>query len=188
MAQTLLGLPIASSQIYRLTNHYGAAIEADLDQPVVTDQPPTGIVYVQADGGMLLTDEGYKENKLSRIFKATALKKSPVEDRGGHIESSLFTAHLGNATDFTAKFRPHLDGYKPLGADLVFISDGALWLRQLMTTHYPQATARAAPADPGFLASYELRWQRRGCRFPHRHKPCEVDRGSTQLIIIQQVR
>lgn len=140
VAKTLMGLPVAASQIYRLTNHYGAAIETDLDQPVVTDQPPAGIVYVQADGAMLLTDEGYKENKLSRIFKATALKKSPVIDRGGHIESCLFTAHLGNATDFTTKFRPHLDPYKPLGSDLVFISDGALWLRQLMTTHYPQAT------------------------------------------------
>jgi hypothetical protein len=140
VAQTLLGLPIATSQIYRLTNHYGAAIEADLEQPVVSDQSPAGIVYVQADGAMILTDEGYKENKLSRIFKATALRKSPVVDRGGHIESSLFTAHLGNATDFTTKFCPHLAAYKPLGADLVFISDGALWLRQLMTTHYPQAT------------------------------------------------
>ncbi|MCY7352022.1 MAG: hypothetical protein LH606_15390 [Cytophagaceae bacterium] len=89
---------------------------------------------------MILTDEGYKENKLSRIFKATALKNSPVADRGGHIESSLFTAHLGTATDFTTKFRPHLDAYKPLGADLVFISDGGIWLRQLMATHYPQAT------------------------------------------------
>ena len=140
VARTLMGLSIASTQIYRLTNHYGAAIEADLDQPVVTNQAPVGIVYVQADGAMILTDEGYKENKLSRIFKATALKQSPVADRGGRIESSLFTAHLGTAADFTTKFGVHLDGYKSLGADLVFISDGAVWLRQLMATHYPQAT------------------------------------------------
>lgn len=140
IAQTLLGLCVAPSQIYRLTNHYGASIEADLDQPVATNQPPTGIVYVQADGAMLLTDEGYKENKLSRIFKATALKQSPVADRGGHIESSLFTAHLGTAIEFTPKFRAHLNGYKCLGTDLIFISDGAVWLRQLMNTYYPQAT------------------------------------------------
>lgn len=140
VAQMLLGLPIASSQIYRLTNHYGAAIEVDLDQSPSPSQSPPGVVYAQADGAMLLTDEGYKENKLARIFKATALKASVVADRGGHIESSLFTAHLGNATDFTAKFRTQLDDYEPLGADLVFISDGAIWLRQLMTTHYPQAT------------------------------------------------
>jgi hypothetical protein len=140
IAQALLGLPIASSQIYRLTNHYGQAIEADLDQAVAPPQPPQGIVYAQVDGAMLLTDKGYKENKLARIFKATTLKQSPVADRGGRIESSMFTAHLGTALDFTAKFRVQLDVYKPLGADLVFISDGAIWLRQLMTTHYPQAT------------------------------------------------
>ena len=140
VAQTLLGLSIAPSQIYRLTNHYGAAIKADLDQPVVTNQPPQGIVYAQVDGAMLLTDAGYKENKLSRIFKATSLKQSPIADRGGRIESSLFTAHLGTVADFTTKFRPHLDVHKPLGADLVFISDGAVWLRQLMATYYPQAT------------------------------------------------
>ncbi len=140
MAQTLLGLPIALSQIYRLTNHYGAAIEADLNQPVTAHQPPQGVVYAQVDGAMLLTDVGYKENKLARIFQASALKESPVADRGGHIESSLFTAHLGTVADFTAKFRPHLDVHKRLGADLVFISDGAIWLRHLMATHYPQAT------------------------------------------------
>lgn len=140
VAQTLLGLPIASSQIYRLTNHYGAAIEGDLNEPVPIDQPPQGVVYAQVDGAMLLTDVGYKENKLSRIFKASALKQSPVADRGGRIDTSLFTAHLGTVADFTAKFRPHLDVYKSLDADLVFISDGAIWLRQLMATHYPQAT------------------------------------------------
>lgn len=140
VAQTLLGLSISSSQIYRLTNHYGAAIEADLNLPVAADQPPNGVVYAQVDGAMLLTDVGYKENKLSRIFEATSLKQSPVADRGGRIKTSLFTAHLGTVADFMTKFRPHLDEYKPLGADLVFISDGAIWLRQLMTTHYPHAT------------------------------------------------
>ena len=77
VAQTLLGLSIASSQIYRLTNHYGAAIEDELDQPVATDQPPAGIVYVQADGAMILTDEGYKENKLSRILRLRPSNRVP---------------------------------------------------------------------------------------------------------------
>jgi hypothetical protein len=43
---------------------------------------------------MLLTEEGYKENKPARLFKARDLKESVVEDRGGHITSSLYTAHL----------------------------------------------------------------------------------------------
>lgn len=140
LAQKLLGISVAASQIYRLTNHYGAAIKADLDQPMVTSQPPETVVYAQADGAMLLTEQGYKENKLARLFGASSLRESPVLDRGGRIESSLFVAHLGSAADFRVKFKAHADGYKSLGRNLIFISDGAIWLRQLMSTDYPEAT------------------------------------------------
>lgn len=140
LARQLLGLSICASQIYRLTNYYGAAIEADLDQPIAAPQSPETVVYAQADGAMLLTEEGYKENKLARLFGASSLRESPVLDRGGHIESSLYITHLGTATDFKAKFRAHADGYKTLGKDFVFISDGAIWLRQLMSADYPDAT------------------------------------------------
>lgn len=140
LAQKLLGLSVATSQIYRLTNHYGAAIEADLGQPMATPKPPETVVYAQADGAMLLTEQGYKENKLARLFGASSLRESPVLDRGGHIESSLYVAHLGGVTDFKAKFKAHADGYKALGKNFVFISDGAIWLRQLMSADYPDAT------------------------------------------------
>jgi hypothetical protein len=98
------------------------------------------VVYAQADGAMLLTEEGYKENKLARLFKASDLKESVVEERGGHIQSSLYTAHLGPVEGFTSKVRPHLDPYEGLGANLVFLTDGAIWLSGLMQSHYPQAT------------------------------------------------
>lgn len=143
LAQTMLGVSIGPSQIDRLTSHYGAAIEADLDQPTPVKEAiigPTGIVYAQADGAMLLTDEGYKEAKLGRIFAATALKSSVVEERGGHIDSSLFVAHLGTAASFTTKFECQLGCHKALGEDLVFISDGSVWLRQMMKNSYPKAT------------------------------------------------
>lgn len=144
LAHSCLGLPNLTSQIYRLTNHYGAAIAIDLDQVFALEPEPEGgktdVVYAQADGAMLLTDDGYKEVKLGRIFPATALKSSVVEERGGHIESSLFVAHLGTSTDFSAKFETQLDHHKALGSDLVFISDGSVWLRQMMEKSYPKAT------------------------------------------------
>ncbi len=140
VVEKLLGLSVSVSQIYRLTTYYGQALEADLDQIETSDVAEQGVVYAQADGAMLLTEEGYKENKLARIFPATALKESTVEDRGGHIESSLFVTHLGPAPDFSRKLRLQLDEYKPLEKDLVFISDGAIWLRQLMEQNYPKAT------------------------------------------------
>jgi len=140
IADKLLGLTISTSQIYRLTRFYGQAIETDLDEPLYQELNSSEVVYAQADGAMLLTEEGYKENKLARLFKASHLKESVQEKRGGHIQASLYTAHLGPVEGFSSKLRPHLDPYQALGANLVFLSDGAIWLSQLMQTHYPQAT------------------------------------------------
>jgi len=89
---------------------------------------------------MLLTEAGYKENKLARLFKASHLKESLQEDRGGHITSSLYVAHLGPVEGFSGKVRPHIDAYQGVGANLVFLTDGALWLSELMQSHYPKAT------------------------------------------------
>ena len=148
LAQTLLGVAVGPSQIDRLTSHYGAAIDSDLDR-VAPDRPApvtepliatSDVVYAQADGAMLLTDEGYKEAKLARIFAATALKESVVDERGGRIESSVFVGHIGTATDFKQKVTTQLDPHKVLGKNLVFISDGSLWLRQMMESSYPEAT------------------------------------------------
>jgi hypothetical protein len=146
-AKYLLGLEISPVQIYRLTHHYGQAIEADLNDKVaaavaVAKGPDTApaVVYSMVDGAMILTDNGYKENKLGRIFSNNSLNDSAVEGRGGYIESSLYTTHLGTSDDFIAKIKGHMDVYKSLGKNLVFISDGAVWLKQMIEQNYPQAT------------------------------------------------
>lgn len=140
LAQTMLGIAIGPSQIDRLTQHYGAAIEPDLEQPITRQTPVSEVVYAQADGAMLLTDAGYKEAKLGRIFPASALQESRVEERGGHITESVFVGHLGTAADFRAKFEIQLASHKWLDNKLVFISDGSVWLRQLMENFCPKAT------------------------------------------------
>lgn len=146
-AEYLLGLKISAVQIYRLAHHYGKIIEADLnevegDNELVKDEtvPEDAVVYAMVDGAMILTDEGYKENKLGRIFSDKSMKESVVEDRGGSIESSLYTTHLGASADFITKIKGHIDTHKSLGKNLVFISDGAVWLRQMVEKNYPQAT------------------------------------------------
>ncbi len=100
LAHTLLGVSVCASQIDRLTAYYGAPIDPDLRQPVKPAEPPLNplwVVYAQADEAMLLTDAGHKEAKLSRLFAAIALKASVVEERGGHIESSVFVGPLGRS-------------------------------------------------------------------------------------------
>jgi hypothetical protein len=61
LAECLLGLKISSSQIYRLTNYYGEVIGADLSEIELESEPLTkdDVVYAQADGAMILTDDGY---------------------------------------------------------------------------------------------------------------------------------
>ncbi|WP_081867932.1 ISLre2 family transposase, partial [Hymenobacter sp. IS2118] len=143
LTETMLGVPVGASQIDRLTRFYGKAIANDLDQVPACpacEAAPAGIVYAQADGAMLLTDEGYKEAKLGRIFAATALQTSVVEERGGHIAASIFVGHLGTAAAFGDKFAAQLAPYKDQGRDLVFISDGAIWLRQFIEKTCPRAT------------------------------------------------
>ncbi|GAB3643063.1 hypothetical protein GCM10027423_37000 [Spirosoma arcticum] len=124
MAQTMLGIRIGPSQIDRLTRYYGAAIADSLDEPVPTNEPASGVIYAQVDGAMLLTEEGYRVVKLGRIFAASSLKESPVDERGGHITSSLFVAHVGTAVQFSPKFDAQLESHTDRGANLVFISDG----------------------------------------------------------------
>ncbi len=136
----MLGLPVGANQIDRLTRFYGAAIADELAQAAPAETAATGGIYAQKDGAMLLTDEGYREAKLGRIFAATALQTSAVEERSGHIAASVFVDHLGNAAAFGVKLTAQLDPYQSRGRDLVFISDGALWLRQLMEKAYLQAT------------------------------------------------
>ena len=75
---------------------------------------------------MLLTDEGYKEAKLGRVFAASALPTSVVEERGGHITSSVFVGHLGNAAAFGGKLATQLDPYKSRGRDLIFMVLGQI--------------------------------------------------------------
>ena len=147
IAECLLRLRISPVQIYRLTRHYGKAIEAGLNKLVIDNEtiakdPTTTseVVYSMVDGAMILTDEGYKENKLGRLFSDQSMKVSVVEDRGGSIDNSLYTSHLGTSEDFIAKLKPHMDVHKSLDDNLVFISDGAVWLRQMVEQHYPKAT------------------------------------------------
>jgi len=139
MAHQLLSLSIDASQIYRLTTHYGAAIA-----PALQECPPplaaaTDLLYVQVDGAMLLTEDGYKENKLARFFAAQALQASSSPERGGQITHSQYVAHLGSAADFIPHLRTYLDGFCQPGQPVVFLSDGAPWLAQMMQQHCPQA-------------------------------------------------
>lgn len=145
LARSLLNQSVNNNQLHRLAQHYGQCLN---QQPAPVVAGPVGedglplaespVVYSQADGSMILTDAGWQEVKVGRVFLASALVESVVEGRGGHIKESVYAAHLGHATDFQQQFSPLLRAFQQPGWTHVFLSDGALWLRQLMETHHPQ--------------------------------------------------
>lgn len=139
MAEEFLGKTVSRSSLYRLTQHYGQAITPALEQAPQPLESPDPVVYAMADGLMLLFDEGYKETKLGRIFARDALATSPVAARGGQIGGSDYVAQAGSWPEFWAVWQVHLAALVAQGKQLVFVSDGVVWLHEQLKASYPQA-------------------------------------------------
>ncbi len=86
------------------------------------------VLYVEADGSMLLTrEEGWSEIKVGRIFKISDCVHA--DGKAGWISHSQYTAHLGSHKPFTQALDSLIDKYDKLGSHLVFVSDGAVWIK-----------------------------------------------------------
>lgn len=85
------------------------------------------------DGGMVLTrEEKWKEMKLARIFEQR--QHISISNSRNHIGDSTYVAHLGNHKQFLKKVEHHLDDK----GEVVFIADGAKWIRKWAEAMYPQ--------------------------------------------------
>jgi hypothetical protein len=148
LIEKFLEIPISRTQVYRLSNEYGSALQAEVYSTAV--DVPEGdeeVIYAEIDGSMIATDDGWKEVKVGRIFRSSDLRAAPVESedagrqqRGGQILSSSYLAHLGTAMEFTTKFAVLLTAASGLGSRLVFINDGAEWIWLWVGRMYPEAT------------------------------------------------
>jgi hypothetical protein len=67
------------------------------------------------------------------------LGASPVAQRGGQIGGSDYVARAGSWREFWAVWQPHLAALVAQGKQLVFISDGVVWLHEQLKASYPQA-------------------------------------------------
>jgi hypothetical protein len=144
LLKTFLGIDIAISQVYRVTNLLGEQLTQPLAQPV--RHPPLQVdevIYASIDGSMILTDQGWQEVKLSRLFSS----KSRVENgqKGDdkirfRLEQSTYSAHLGPHQAFTPLFEASLGTYKAQPERLVFVTDGAVWIQHYLAQTYPEST------------------------------------------------
>jgi hypothetical protein len=146
LLERLAGVQVSDSTIYRMAGHYGQAIEEELyeERPAEADKAGEGnlegeVVYAQLDGSMLFTDDNWQEVKVGRVFQAADVEQDEYGERGGRIEKSEYVALLGGCRDFTLRLEPLIRPRVEAGCRLVFISDGAVWIRKWMEQCYPEA-------------------------------------------------
>lgn len=138
-----LGIEVSVMQVHRVTDTYGNLLE----QQAATEEPCEEVlnikanesVYAMTDGSMILTrEDGWNEVKLGRLFKESDCME--VGEERGWIKHSVYEGYLGDSIHFTHRFEQKLDAYRCLGQRLIFITDGAVWIKNWISDAYPQAT------------------------------------------------
>jgi hypothetical protein len=138
----MLNLNISAKQCQRVSEWYGSQIDPIIDAnhveyipqitPVKTKDEHT---YIMIDGSMVFTrDDGWKENKLARIFKES--KNVEIQENRKEVIENVYVSHLGSVDVFLPKLERHISlapGKK------VFIADGARWIWNFVEDNYPGA-------------------------------------------------
>ena len=135
-----LDIDINEMQLYRITDHYGESLASVLEenkrlQPML---PEEDVLYAMADGSMILTrEQKWKEAKLGRLFSGKDCLQ--IEGKVNEVKASQYVSHFGGCKQFTDKLDKVLDDYGDLKERLIFICDGAIWLRIWIEDAYPYA-------------------------------------------------
>lgn len=141
---SLLQLEVSASQIRRLCHHYGSL--ETVSSIVETAHPAQdtdkdSVLYIQADGSNISTDDGWKEVKLGRMFREADIKTQKSVSQGvgirRRIEKSDYLAHKGNYKEFISKFERLVDERIAQGhKEVVFITDGETWMENWLDRKY----------------------------------------------------
>lgn len=135
----LLRIQTNDTQVFRQTTDMGTVAASMLEEEISFDlREETEQIYVQVDGSMLLTrEEKWKEVKVGRVFCGSAVYEE--NQKRGWIKESHYVAHLGGHELFEMKMCNLIDSYSELGKRLVFVTDGASWIRSWVNADYPEA-------------------------------------------------
>ena len=133
------GIAIGHTQIQRVVDVYGKELALAISSTrTLSPVQAKEVLYAEVDGSMLFTrDEGWKEVKVGRIFKS-----SDCIDPNGEaswIRHSQYLSYIENSKFFTSKMEDLLASYGTIKERLVFINDGATWIRQWIEDAYPDA-------------------------------------------------
>ncbi len=141
MLNTLLGVAPSDSTVWRVCSQVArqiddgqvAAPSQALSEALVDAEK---IVYGMIDGSMVFTDERWKEIKLGRIM----VVETKQEEEGVHSWDIQHSQYVGTMED-SDYFQPMLEEALPKDSAcrMVFVLDGATWMRNWVTASYPGA-------------------------------------------------
>jgi Uncharacterised protein family (UPF0236) len=132
-------IDVSTTQCYRVTDFYGERMGNSVNRErTLTPVRKQEVLYVEADGSMLLTrEEGWSEVKVGRMFKSSDCIHAGSKQ--GWISNSQYVAHLGTSKVFTESMDELIESHGKLGKRLVFISDGAVWIKNWINDAFPEA-------------------------------------------------
>ena len=132
-----LNIRVSSTQVYRVTDYISEQLKRE-DKPEERLLPPVSdreVLYAELDGSMISTrDDGWKEVKLGRIFKSSDCLNP--NSNSSMITASQYVGHFGNSEEFCSKMENVIDSYGRLRERLIFITDGASWIRNWIEDTY----------------------------------------------------
>jgi len=153
--ERVLEIKISPNNVLKITEYigklvydynYNKALEiwnnrANIDMSVKTKK---GTLYIQADGAAINTrieDENgstWKENKLGIFFSENDMYKR--KDKSNIINHKEFVAYIGSVETFRILvFAKAVELKYWEYENIVFISDGATWLRNMISELFPEA-------------------------------------------------
>jgi hypothetical protein len=130
---------VSPSQVYRVTDYVSESLKEE-ESKVDRTLPPLSnedTLYVEIDGSMICTREenSWKEVKLGRLFKGSDCINP--NSNASYLQESQYVVHLGDSGCFGEKLQKVIDSYGDLNRRLVFLTDGAAWIREWIADHYP---------------------------------------------------
>lgn len=134
---------LLGEDFYNIDQRQAAFQSPKADQVVQADsQKPAQqeVIYAQFDGGFIFSDADWREVKPGRVFLKSDCQVVDNEERGNRILRSEYAASLGHYRSFTDKFSVLIQEARRADRKLVFITDGALWMRNWMKENYGDAT------------------------------------------------
>jgi hypothetical protein len=77
----------------------------------------------------------------AQVYRVTNAVSESLKAEDGKTERTLYVAHLGNSRDFCEKAEQVIDSYGPLKERLVFLTDGASWIKNWIEDSYSDSVA-----------------------------------------------